>query len=62
VSTRTGEIKTRLAQAKYAAGCKAGRGKFGITEQAMLEEFQEHAMDDVEFLIEELERVTDEDS
>lgn len=58
MSTRIAEILERLREAKYAAACASGRGAFGPREQQMLMEFQEHAIDDVEFLLAELEHAS----
>lgn len=44
-------IAERLREAQYAVRCAQGAGTFGPTEQTMLKTFQEHALADVEALL-----------
>lgn len=45
------DIESRLTAAEYAVKCAKGGGAFGSTEQAMIQELQEHAIDDLRFLL-----------
>jgi hypothetical protein len=52
-------IRERLSAAKYAVACAKGGGAFGVAEHRMLEEYREHALDDLSWCLDELDRLAD---
>ncbi len=51
------DIKERFNRAQYAVACAQGKGSFGVTEQRMLQEFQEHAVEDVGALLKRIQEL-----
>jgi hypothetical protein len=47
-------IRERLREAQYAVRCAQGAGAFGPAEQEMLRTFQEHAIADLETLLDHI--------